>query len=83
MDVVFDVPLATPLPLSLDPELGFCNNALTAPNETVCCDLTRGQRMPLPVQRVRSVGLSPAYPIVTGASGAAGPTGAINARCRY
>lgn len=80
VNIVVDLPTTMPLPPRLDPESGFCNDALTAPNGSVCCDVMSGMWVLAPVQGyvpATASGMIPACPTGTGVAGSPGSGGGI------
>ena len=78
--LIFDLASVAPLSPELNTEFGFCNDALVAPNRTVCCDTTTGQWLPAPVQRDGLVNATTLNPACPKASPGIGGSGSINVR---
>ena len=69
-----EVPLSMPVPPNLSTLQNFCNGAIYAPNQTVCCDETTGLWKPAPVIRDGrpSHSIDASCPMNTGGSGGPG-----------
>ena len=69
-----EVPLSAPVPPDLSTLQNFCNGAVYAPNQTVCCDETTGLWKPAPVIRDGrpSHSIDASCPQNTGGSGGPG-----------
>lgn len=69
-----EVPLSVPVPPDLSTLQSFCNGAVYAPNQTVCCDETTGLWRPAPVIRDGrpSHSIDASCPQMTGGTGGPG-----------
>lgn len=80
-----EIPGAVPVPPDLNTLQNFCNDAVYAPNGTVCCDESTGLWIPAPVIREgrETSSLSANCPQNTGGTGGVGAgSGVINTRRR-
>lgn len=80
-----EIPSTVPIPPDLDTLQDFCNDAVYAPNATVCCDESTGQWVPAPVIRdgPAASSVSASCPSETGGTGGVGAgSGVINTRAR-
>lgn len=83
LPVYSEIPLSVPQTPDLNTLQDFCNDAVYAPNATVCCDESTGLWIPAPVVRD-----GPAASLVTascphstgGTGGVGGGSGMINTR---
>lgn len=85
LPIYADIPSSVPLPSDLNTLQDFCNDAVYAPNTSVCCDETTGFWVPAPVIRDDpAVSLvSASCPQATGGTGGVGAgSGIINTRRR-
>lgn len=80
-----ELPSSMPIPPDLDTMQNFCNDAVYAPNTTVCCDESTGLWVPAPVIRDGPAAsfVSASCPASTGGTGGVGAgSGVINTRRR-
>lgn len=80
-----ELPSSMPISPGLDTMQNFCNNAVYAPNATVCCDESTGLWVPAPVIRdgPAASSVSASCPANTGGTGGVGAgSGVINTRRR-
>lgn len=85
LPIYSEIPPSVPVPPDLNTLQGFCNDAVYAPNATVCCDESTGLWMPAPVIRdgPAASSVSASCPQNTGGTGGADEgSGVINTRRR-
>lgn len=85
MPIFVEIPSSVPMPPGLNVLQGFCNDAVYAPNATVCCDESTGLWVPAPVIRDGPAAslVSASCPQNTGGAGGVGAgSGFINTRRR-
>ena len=83
--IYYEIPSTVPIPPALDALQDFCNDAVYAPNATVCCNEDTGLWAPAPVIRDGPAAslVSASCPATTGGSGGVGAgSGVINYRRR-
>lgn len=85
LPLYFEIPSSVPVPPDINTLQDFCNDAVYAPNETVCCDENTGLWVAAPVIRDGSAAssVSARCPQSTGGTGGVGAgNGVINTKRR-
>ncbi|CAD6591956.1 MAG: hypothetical protein ASARMPRED_005880 [Alectoria sarmentosa] len=83
--IFFEIPSSVPVPSDINTLQNFCNDAVYAPNVTVCCDESTGLWVPAPVIRdgPATSSMSASCPQTTAGTGGVGAgSGVINTRRR-
>lgn len=85
LPIYSEIPSSVPVPPDLNTLQDFCNDAVYAPNATVCCDENTGLWVPAPVIRdgPAASSVSASCPQISGGTGGVGAgSGVINTRSR-
>lgn len=85
LPVYFETPSSVPIPPDINTLQDFCNDAVYAPNATVCCDESTGLWVPAPVIRdgPAASSVSASCPQSTGGTrGVGAGSGVINTKRR-
>lgn len=85
LPVYFEIPSSVPIPPDINTLQDFCNDAVYAPNATVCCDESTGLWVPAPVIRdgPAASSVSASCPQSTGGTGGVSAgSGVINTKRR-